>query len=88
MKPALASLAVLLPLLSAAGFIRMMRMVEAKSVILATPDPKLVAHQLSLNAWRHDLVALYLSLIVSAFIAGQLRNEFERRRLQGSSLNS
>jgi adenylate cyclase len=88
MKPALVSLVVLLPLLSAVGFIRMMRAVEAKSVMLPSPDPKLVAHQLELNAWRHDLVALYLSLIVSAFIAGQLRNALERRRLQRRSLNS
>ncbi|KAA1005341.1 hypothetical protein FVF58_29405 [Paraburkholderia panacisoli] len=88
MKPALLTSVVLLPLLSAAGFIRMMRAVEAKSVVLAAPDPKLVAHQLALNVWRHDLVTLYLSLIVSAFVAGQLRNGLERRRLRKSSLSS
>ena len=88
MKPALLALVALLPLLSAAGFIRMMRAVEAKHVVLAAPDPKLVAHALALNVWRRDLVTFYMSLIVSAFVAGQLRNGFERRRLQKSSLNS
>ncbi|MGF6662032.1 adenylate cyclase [Paraburkholderia atlantica] len=86
MKPVLLTCVILLPLLSAAGFVRMMRAVEAKQPILPTPDPKLIAHQLALNAWRHDLVALYLSLIVGAFVAGQLRNGIERRRLRGSSI--
>jgi adenylate cyclase len=88
MKPVLSISLVLLPLLSAAGFVRMMRTVAAKSAILAAPDPKLVAHQLALNAWRHDLVALYLTLIVGAFVAGQLRNGFERRRLRERSVSS
>ncbi|MBB5504501.1 adenylate cyclase [Paraburkholderia sp. JPY681] len=86
MKPMLLTWVILLPLLSAAGFVRMMRAVEAKRPILLTPDPKLIAHQLALNAWRHDLVALYLSLIVGAFVAGQFRNGIERRRLRGSSI--
>jgi adenylate cyclase len=87
-KPALLALVTLLPLLSAAGFIRMMRAVEAKSVVLAGPDPILIAHRLALDVWRHDLVAFYLFLIVSAFVAGQLRNGVERRRLRKISLNS
>ncbi|WOD13634.1 hypothetical protein [Paraburkholderia kirstenboschensis] len=87
MKPALLALVTLLPLLSAAGFIRMMRAVEAQGAVLAAPDPKLVAHQLALNIWRHDLVTFYLSLIVSAFVAGQLRNGLERRRPRKSPLN-
>jgi adenylate cyclase len=74
MKPAVLALAALLPLLSAAGFIRMMRAVEARSVALPAPDPILIAHQLALDAWRHNLVSFYLSLIVSALVAGQLRN--------------
>lgn len=88
MKPVLLTWVILLPLLSAAGFTRMMRTVEAKRGILATPDPKLIAHQLALNGWRHDLMALYLSLIVGAFVAGQLRNVLERRGLREHSANS
>ncbi|HEY2021732.1 hypothetical protein [Paraburkholderia sp.] len=87
-KPLLLAAVVLLPLLSAAGFIRMMRTVEAKSAMLAAPDPKLVAHQFTLNAWRHDLVSFYLLLIAGAFVAGQLRNKVERRRSRSSSLSA
>lgn len=82
MMPALLAFAALLPLLSAGGFIQMMRAVQTKSFILPAPDPKLVAHQIAMDAWRHNLVTLYLSLIISTFIAGQLRNGLERRRLQ------
>ncbi len=88
MKPALLAFVVLLPLLSAGGFIRMMQAVQAKSVVLAAPDPILVTHRLALDVWRQNLVTLYLSLIVSAFVAGQLRNGLERRRLRRISLNS
>jgi adenylate cyclase len=87
MRPALLSAVIALPLLSAAGFVRMMRTVDAKRTILA-PDPKLLAHQLALNGWRRDLVALYLALIVGAFLAGQLRNVLERRRLRERSISS
>jgi adenylate cyclase len=86
-KPALFALLALLPLLSAAGFFRMMRAVVAMHALLPAPDPKLVAHHLALDAWRHNLVILYLSLIISAFVAGQLRNWLERRRTRKTSLN-
>jgi adenylate cyclase len=82
MKPALLAFAVMLPLLSAGGFIRMMHAVETKHLFLPAPDPKLLTHHLALDAWRHNLIALYLTLIVTAFIAGQLRNRLEYRRLQ------
>ena len=84
LRPALLSLVVLLPMLSAAGFIRMMRAVERKSLALPAADPKLMSHHLALDAWRHHLVTLYLSLIISALALGQLRNWFERRRQQKS----
>jgi len=83
-KPALAGLLVLLPLLSAAGFFRMMHAVETMHAILPGPDPKLIAHQVALDAWRHDLVVLYLSLIIGAFVAGQSRNWVERRRMRNT----
>lgn len=86
-KPALLVLLVLLPLLSAAGFVRMKRAVVAMHAILPAADPKLVTHQLALDTWRHDLVTLYLSLLVSAFLAGQLRSWLERRRSRKASVN-
>src|SRR6202158_5834782 len=81
-KPALLALLVLVPLLSAAGFVRMKRAVVAMSATLPPPDLKLGAHRVALDAWRHNLLALYLSLIISAFVAGQLRNWLERRKLR------
>jgi adenylate cyclase len=54
---------------------------------LPAADPILVAHQAALETWRHNLVTLYLSLIISAFVAGQLRNWLERRRLRKASFN-
>ncbi|WP_109477176.1 hypothetical protein [Paraburkholderia sp. C35] len=82
MKPALLAFAALLPLLSAGGFIRMMQFVETKRPLLHAADPKLIAHQPALDAWRHSLVGLYLGLIIGAFIAGQVRNRLEQRRLE------
>jgi adenylate cyclase len=86
-KPALLAFMVGLPLLSAAGFIRMMRVVEGKSRLLPRADPTLIAHQPALDAWRHNLLTLYLALIASALVLGQLRNGLERRKLRRSSLN-
>jgi adenylate cyclase len=86
-KPVLVALLVLLPVLSAAGFIRMKRAVVAINAGALRPDPKLIAHQATLDAWRHDMLMLYLSLLVSAFVAGQLRNWLERRRLKKVEAN-
>lgn len=80
MKPALLAFGILLPLLSAAGFIRMLRAVEGKSLVRPATDPTLVAHQPALSAWRQDRVAQCLALVASARIPGQLRNCLERRR--------
>jgi adenylate cyclase len=81
-KPALLAFVVLLPLLSAAGFIRMMRAVEGKGRMLPPVDATLAAHQAALNASRHTLVTLYLALVASAFILGLVRNALERKRLR------
>ncbi|NPT56204.1 hypothetical protein GNZ13_16840 [Paraburkholderia sp. 5N] len=77
-RPALLALLVVLPLLSAAGFLRMKRAVIAMHVFLPAPDSKLLAHQLALDTWRHSLVTLYLAVVVSALLAGLLRNWLER----------
>ncbi|HEY1999582.1 hypothetical protein [Paraburkholderia sp.] len=86
-KPALLAFLVGMPLLSAAGFVRMKHAVVAMRATLPAADPILVAHQAALETWRHNLVTLYLSLIISAFVAGQLRNWLERRRLRKASFN-
>ncbi len=60
--------------------------VIAASVGPLRPDPKLVANQPALDAWRHDISMLYLSLLLCAFVAGQLRNSLERRRLRKAAI--
>lgn len=67
---------VLLPVLSAAGFVQMTRAVVPGSLAAPAPDVALVAHRAALDSWRHLLVAGYLSLIVVAFAGGQWRNRF------------
>ena len=87
-KPALIAVLVGLPLLSAAGFLHMTLTVKRSHPILPAPDPTLLAHQGALEAWRHYLLMLYLSLVVGALLAGQLRNRLERRSLRETSLNA
>jgi adenylate cyclase len=79
-KPALIALLVGLPLLSAAGFMHMTRIVEAASAHLRAPDPKLLAHGVALDEWRHDLLLLYASLVIGAVGAGLLRNRLHSIR--------
>jgi adenylate cyclase len=78
-KPVLLGLFVGLPVLSAVGFLRMKQAVVAMHAALPAADPALQAHQPALDSWRHNLVTLYLAVIVGALIAGLLRNWFERR---------
>ncbi|WP_404824327.1 hypothetical protein [Burkholderia cepacia] len=70
----LLALLVLLPVLSAAGFVQMTRAIVPESLAVPAPDAVLVAHRAALDSWRHLLVAGYLSLIAVAFAGGQLRN--------------
>lgn len=70
----LLALLVLLPVLSAAGFVQMTRAIVPDSLAVPAPDAALVAHRAALDNWRHLLVAGYLSLIAIAFAGGQLRN--------------
>ncbi|WP_431291333.1 hypothetical protein [Burkholderia cepacia] len=70
----LLALLVLLPVLSAAGFVQMTRAIVPESLAVPAPDAALVAHRAALDCWRHLLVAGYLSLIAIAFTGGQLRN--------------
>ncbi|CAN0643825.1 hypothetical protein [Burkholderia cepacia] len=70
----LLALLVLLPVLSAAGFVQMTRAIVPESLAVPAPDAALVAHRAALDSWRHLLVAGYLSLIAIAFVGGRLRN--------------
>ncbi len=75
-KFVLLAMLVLLPVLSAAGFVQMTRAIVPGSLAVPAPDAALVAHRAALDGWRHLLVAGYLSLIAAAFAGGQLRNRF------------
>jgi adenylate cyclase len=78
-KPALLAVLVGMPLLSAAGFLRMKQAVVSMHVSLPAVDPKLAGHLATLEVWRHNLVALYISLILGTLAAGLLRNWLEAR---------
>jgi adenylate cyclase len=65
-KPFLIGIVVLVPLLSAFGFLRMDRAV-AITDIAAPPRP-------ALEPWREAILASYVSLIAGAFVAGRARN--------------
>jgi adenylate cyclase len=65
-KPFLIGIVVLVPLLSAFGFLRMDRAVAITDV--ATPSrPALVP-------WREAILTSYVALIAAAFVAGRVRN--------------
>jgi adenylate cyclase len=66
----------------------MTRAVETASAVLPAPDPKLLAHRVALDAWRRDLLTIYLSLVIGALVAGQLRNRVERRSLHKTSFDT
>ncbi|PAJ79008.1 hypothetical protein CJO71_21585 [Burkholderia ubonensis] len=77
-KFVLLAVLVVLPLLSAAGFVHMACAIAPGSLAAPAPDAVLVAHRAVLDAWRHFLDIGYLSLIGAAFGGGLLRNGFSR----------
>jgi adenylate cyclase len=65
-RPVLVGIVVLVPLLSAFGFLRMERAV-ALADIAAPSRP-------ALGPWREAILTSYLALIAGAFVAGRVRN--------------
>jgi hypothetical protein len=61
---------VLVPLLSAAGFLRMDRAVSIASATPASGALTLGARA-SLEPWREAIMASYIALVVGAFLAGR-----------------
>lgn len=70
----LAAILVVVPLLSAAGFIRMSRNIEPYEAILATHAAEARPRAASLAAWRRSLLGTYLSLLAGSFVAGRWRD--------------
>ena len=87
-KPVLVAVLIVLPLLSAIGFARMSSAVVEKNTLHLTSDPTFVEHRADLNAWRDNLVTVYLSAVIGAFLAGRLRNRLHRRAAHKDSLDS
>jgi adenylate cyclase len=76
-KPLLIGIIMLVPVLSALGFLEMDRAVSIAGVaIVAPPRP-------DLTYWRHGTLTGYIALIAGAFLAGRLRDQVLRRRLHG-----
>jgi adenylate cyclase len=76
MKPLLAALVILVPILAAAGFFRM------AGEVLATQSPvrsTVATEQSALAAWKDDVTTAYLGAIFAAFTLGQTRALMRRR---------
>jgi adenylate cyclase len=69
-RPILIAIMVLVPLLSAAGFLRMDRAVSIASATPASGALTLGARA-SLEPWREAIMASYIALVVGAFLAGR-----------------
>jgi adenylate cyclase len=69
-RPILIAIMVLVPLLSAAGFLRMDRAVSIASATPASGALTLGARA-SLEPWREAIMASYIALIAGAFLAGR-----------------
>jgi adenylate cyclase len=69
-RPILIAIMVLVPLLSAAGFLRMDR---AVSIASATPasGALTLGVRASLEPWREAIIASYIALVAGAFLAGR-----------------
>lgn len=81
---ALFAIALLLPVLSALGFITMGRELALSPAATATAleylSPENAAQRLAIALWKDRLLNGYFSIIGAAFIARELRNLLERRR--------
>ena len=74
----LVALVVLVPLLAAAGFIRMA--VEGRAVGSAVPVSSNVAiAQVTLAAWKDDVTMAYLGAVLAAFALGRVHALLRRR---------
>ncbi|MGJ7506248.1 hypothetical protein [Variovorax sp. GT1P44] len=73
-RVALAAVLIAVPLLSATGFVRMSRSVEARETLLTTHAAEARPRAAALASWRHALLGTYLLLLAGSFIAGRWRD--------------
>ena len=76
-KRFLVALVILIPLLAAAGFLRMASEVLAIGPQLPTSSDALL-HKMALASWDANLVKIYLGAVFSAFLLGRLRTFWPR----------
>ena len=78
------SVALLLPVLSALGFIAMGKELATSPAAVAAAleylSPDNAAQRLAIAQWKDNLLNWYFSIIGAAFIAREIRNLLERRR--------
>jgi adenylate cyclase len=72
-KPVLIAILVAVPLLSAAGFVRMTIAVEAQTDVVTRHVLAMRPDSPALASWGQGLLIGYLSLITASFVAGRLR---------------
>ena len=78
------SIALLVPVLSALGFIAMGRQLAVTPEAIAAAaryySPEFAPHRLAIAEWKDALLNGYFSIIALAFVAREIRNLVERRR--------
>ena len=83
-RPVLFAIALLLPVLSALGFIAMGREVAVSPTAVAASlnflSPTNTAQRLAIGQWKDSLLNWYFTIILAAFVAREIRNLIERRR--------
>jgi adenylate cyclase len=85
------SIALLVPVLAALGFIAMgkelVANVDAAAAVRQYLSPDNAAQRLAIAQWKDNLLNWYFSIIGAAFIAREIRNLIERRRKRLVSLS-
>lgn len=75
-KPILIGIVVIIPMLSALGFLRMDWALSSGEAAALT-DPDNVRTLAMLGPWREAILASYVALTAAAFLAGRIRNRFD-----------
>jgi adenylate cyclase len=83
LRPLLLAVLVAVPLLSAAGFVRMSRTIAGQGPVAVAPDP---GKPPVLNDWRHGLLGAYGLLLVGSALAGRWRSARTREAEPGGTM--
>jgi len=82
LRNGLIAVVVLLPLLSAAGFLSMSRKVQARGLVEAARAPQStvsIERRAELVTWRNNMTMIYLALIAGALLLGPVRRSLIAR---------